>query len=75
MEKYDELIARMGETQRWKTSGDIEVIWNDRVLVVVDSDRKQIAIMASAFMTVLEVRMPGEELEDVSKEVAGCRKV
>ena len=55
MGKYDDVLEKMGETQRWSPTTEIELVWNDRVLCVVDTQAHRVVVMVTSWMTELEV--------------------
>ena len=55
MSKKMDVLAEMGETTRWRPSNEVELVWNDKVLVVVDQVSKRVVVMVINWMTELEV--------------------
>lgn len=50
-----DVLNQMGETTRWKPSSEVEIVWNDKVLCVVDLVSKRVVVMVMSWMTELEV--------------------
>jgi len=46
-----DVLSKMGDTERWIPSTDIEIVWNDRVLCVVDRQTKKVVLMVMSWMT------------------------
>lgn len=50
-----DVLSKMGTTETWTPATDIEIVWNDRVLCVVDRNTKKVVVMVMSWMTELEV--------------------
>lgn len=50
-----DVLSKMGVTEIWTPTTDIEIVWNDRVLCVVDRQTKRVVVMVMSWMTELEV--------------------
>lgn len=74
MDKNMDVLEAMGETQRWRPSGEIEIVWNDKVLCVVDLGSKRVIVMVMSWMTELEVSLREPYGDYVGKNGVLCPK-
>jgi hypothetical protein len=74
MPKDMDILDKMGETQRWRPNGEVEIVWNDKVLCVVDRTSGRVVVMVLSWMTELEVSLREPYGQFIGAGGAPCRK-